>query len=330
MLSCLLVLGACSQAGQAQDAPEAMAAEKATVEVPVTRVVLFSSGVGYFEHDGRVSGDATAKLDFKTAQINDILKSMVLMDLDGGAISTVNYASQDPIARALKSFGVDLSGNPTLGQLLGQLRGVQVEIAGTPTITGKIISVETQVQVVGQPPAKIERELLNLLTERGMMAISLNEIRGIRLLDERLQGELNQALNLLADSRDTEKKAVEIHFAGEGERKIVIGYVVESPVWKTSYRLLLPDKGGKAQMQGWAIVENTSDSDWKNVRLSLVSGRPVSFIQDLYQPLYIPRPVVQPDLYASLQPQMDTGGMAVEKAAQDSVAARSGSIEGGL
>jgi hypothetical protein len=98
-----------------------------------------------------------------------------------------------------------------------------------------------------------------------------------------------------------------IGFIGQGERRVRIGYVVETPIWKTSYRLILDGKVGK--LQGWAIVENQTDSDWNNVQLSLVSGRPISFVMDLYQPLYIPRPVIVPELYASLRPQRYEQGM---------------------
>ena len=62
-------------------------------------------------------------------------------------------------------------------------------------------------------------------------------------------------------------------------------------------------------MQGWAVVENPSDEDWKDVRMSLVSGRPISFQMDLYQPLYVPRPVVEPELFASLRPPTYSGDM---------------------
>ena len=82
-----------------------------------------------------------------------------------------------------------------------------------------------------------------------------------------------------------------------------MGYIQETPVWKTTYRLVLRDKE-KPFLQGWAIVENTSEEDWNNVNLTLVSGRPISFTMDLYQPLYVPRPVEQLNLYASLRPQV--------------------------
>ena len=77
---------------------------------------------------------------------------------------------------------------------------------------------------------------------------------------------------------------------------------MENPIWKTSYRLVLSARRGKPFLQGWAMVENPTDEDWKDVRMALVSGRPISFQMDLYQPLYVPRPVVQPELYTSLGP----------------------------
>src|SRR5207248_1959272 len=110
----------------------------------------------------------------------------------------------------------------------------------------------------------------------------------------------------------TQRKAVSITFAGEGEREVRVGYVTEAPMWKTSYRLVL-GKDGKPQLQGWAIVENPSDEDWKQVGIALVSGRPISFRMDLYQPLYVPRPLVEPELFASLRPPTYEGDMAAKK-----------------
>ena len=100
-------------------APATQPAAKPT-DVPVKVVVLFSSGVGYFEHIGTVKGDSSTELRFKTQQINDILKSLVLQDVDGGKVSAVTYPSQDPVAKTLKSFQVDITGNPPLADLLNQ------------------------------------------------------------------------------------------------------------------------------------------------------------------------------------------------------------------
>jgi hypothetical protein len=110
-------------------ATQPAAAADAPQGVPVAQVVLFSSGVGYFEHAGTVQGDAQTELRFKTEQINDILKSLLVQDLDGGKVTTITYPSQDPVERTLASFQVNISGNPPLAELLNQLRGAQVELS---------------------------------------------------------------------------------------------------------------------------------------------------------------------------------------------------------
>ena len=109
-------------------AAQTSVAAPATAQVPVTKVVLFSSGVGYFEHSGSVTGNSSTQLRFKTSQINDILKSLVLQDQDGGRVGAITYPSQDPLAKTLKSFQVDITQNPSLAQLLNQLRGARVPV----------------------------------------------------------------------------------------------------------------------------------------------------------------------------------------------------------
>src|SRR5215470_13856222 len=221
----------------------------------LSRIALFNSGVGYFQSDGTVDGDAASELRFRTGQINDIIKSLVLQDFDGGTIQAVQYPSRDPIDKTLKSFGVDITGKPTLGQLLDQLRGVEVEIAAPAAAKGLILGVEKQRIEVG------------------------------------------------------DKKNVTLNFAGKGKRRVRVGYMLEAPIWKTSYRLVLADDK-KPYLQGWATVENTTEEDWKDVKLSLVSGRPISFIMDLYSPIYIPRPKEELELYASLRPPTYEGAVA--------------------
>ena len=133
----------------------------------------------------------------------------------------------------------------------------------------------------------------------------------VRFLSPALEGELRKALEALAQGHDAQKKAVSLRFAGQGRRRVRVGYVAEAPVWKTSYRLVLDPKGsGKPFLQGWAAVDNASDEDWRGVRMALVAGRPVSFRMDLYTPLYVPRPLVEPELFASLRPPTYEGNMA--------------------
>jgi hypothetical protein len=312
-------------------ATTAGATTKPAADVPVRAVALFSSGVGYFEHFGTVKGDGSTELRFKTEQINDILKSLVLQDLDGGRVSTITYPSQDPISKTLKSFQVDITGNPPLADLLNQLRGATVQVLfGTEELRGVVLGVEEKQQKVGDGDGAevVKTHVLNLLQGGTIRSIPLPEVRTLTLDDPELQEELTRALTALAQARDQDKKPVQINFMGDGDRRVRLGYVVETPIWKTSYRLILdarkPDEKNSAatqpaadgKLQGWAIVENQTDNDWNNIQLSLVSGRPISFVMDLYQPLYIPRPVVQPELYASLRPQTYDDGLREAKEAE--------------
>ena len=141
-------------------------------------------------------------------------------------------------------------------------------------------------------------------------ALKLSDVQRVRFLNPTLEGELRKALETLTQSHDTQKKAVSLTFQGQGRREVRVSYVVENPIWKTSYRLVLSTKkDGKPTLQGWAIVDNASEEDWRDVRMALVSGRPISFQMDLYQPLYVARPVVEPELFASLRPPTYAGAM---------------------
>lgn len=270
--------------------------------VPIRRIVLFNSGVGFFEHGGSVEGDASVELKFNTGDVNDLLKSMVLEDRGGGEISTVTYASRDPVTRTLKTFAVDLTENPSLADLLKQVRGERIEVEAPNKIAGRLVSVETRTRKVGDDEV-LAYDVLNVLAESGLRSVSLENIASIRLLNPTLNAELQQALEILATANDTDKKSVTLQFRGKGERPVRIGYIQEMPVWKTSYRLVLDEKK-QPFLQGWAIVENTTEADWSNVDLTLVSGRPISFRMDLYQPLYVNRPLVVPELYSSLTPKV--------------------------
>ena len=278
-----------------------LAAASAPAVLPVSKIVLYASGVGYFQRDGHVESNQNLSLRFKIRDINDLLKSLVVQDFDGGQVAAVTYDSREPITTALKSFAIDLTANPTLGQLLNQLRGEQVEVSTPNPVRGAIVGVEKKRERVGQEEV-VETEYLTLYTRDGLRSIALPQVQRLVLTQERLNTELQQALGVLAAGHDTQKKTVSLDFAGSGRRRVRVAYITETPVWKTSYRLVLSDAEDPF-LQGWAIVENTTDEDWEAVQLSLVSGRPVSFAMDMYTPLYVERPVVVPELYASLRPQ---------------------------
>ena len=290
--------------------------------LPITRVVLFSSGVGYFQREGSVEGNARIDLQFPIGDVNDLLKSLVLQDLGKGKIGAVNYDGQDPVDKTLRSFAVDLTGNPSFGELLNQARGEKVEVtmqqtaASQPgTMTGVVMGMEAQMQPNG-PTSLHEVHLLNVVCAEGLRSVNLRDVQRIRFLNPRIEGELRKALDVLATSHDSLKKQVSLNFKGEGKRPVRIGYVAENPIWKTSYRLSVDDdakKSVRAMLQGWAAVENVTDEDWNDVRVVLVAGRPISFQMDMYPPIFVPRPVVEPERFASLRSPSYTGALTRDK-----------------
>jgi hypothetical protein len=293
----------------ATPAPTTNETTAATPELPVAQAVLFSSGVGYFQREGIVDGTARVDLTFPVRDVNDLLKSMVVRDLDGGRVAAVSYDSNAPVEKTLTSFAINLTGNPSLAAILHQARGEKVEaVTGGGTYTGTVVGVERQKVAVGKET--MDCDVLNLSCADGLRSCKMLDVQRVRFLNPIMESELRKALETLAQSHDTQKKAVSINFVGEGKRNVRVGYVVENPIWKTSYRLVLgKEKDAKPYLQGWAVVENVSDEDWKDVRVALVSGRPISFQMDLYQPLFVPRPTVVPELFASMQPRVYSGDL---------------------
>jgi hypothetical protein len=310
-LAAVLFLVAPIVRGQpAKPAPKPAAPEvkqPPAVDLPVTRVVLFTAGIGYFHREGDVTGDARLDLRFDEADVNDLLKSLVVADGGGGKARAVTYDNRLPVEFTLKGFAVDVTENPTVGQLIHQVRGEKLEVTdkGGVVTTGSVVSVEKPTPpAMGPDPG----ELVNLLTEDGLQTVELKQLKKIKFVRPELQAEFKKALELLASSRGDNKKTVSVVFSGQGKRHVAVGYVTEAPLWKASYRLTVGEKGA-AKIQGWAAVENTTDEDWTNVKVGLVAGRPMTFQMDLYDPLFVPRPTVEPELFASLRPPMYQGGL---------------------
>ncbi|TVS00991.1 MAG: hypothetical protein EA423_10720 [Phycisphaerales bacterium] len=295
----------------------AMAAQDGAADLPITQITLYRSGVGHFVRQGFVEGDADLQIRFHAEQINDVLKSMYLLDLGGGRIETVGYTSNAPLERRLGSFLIDISDSPSLHQLLDRLRGVPVKLETTDrTVEGKVLAIEHRQRPVGD--RLVATPYVNLLTSAGIRSIQVESITSMQITDEKLARELERALLAIAEHRTDDVKSVDIAFRGEGRRSAVVGYVQEAPVWKTSYRLILPESDGNGQphMQAWAIVENTTDEDWTDVRLSLASGQPVAFRMDLYEPLFVERPMVAVPAAANLRPRVYDAGVATAEARQ--------------
>ncbi|MFN0131847.1 MAG: hypothetical protein ACKVW3_04830 [Phycisphaerales bacterium] len=303
--------------------------------LPIKSITLYRSGVGYFERRGLVDGERTVQLRFATDQINDILKSMViLIDPDGGRVASVGYGSKEPLDRRLASFGVNIGDNPSAGEILNRLRGSPVKLVTEEgDVSGTIMNVERRPTVLAGPKeggSQTVHDLpwINLVTPKGVQSVNLTRVRGFEILDKDLAGELNKALAALAEHRADRVKSVDVAFANQGAKPVVVAYVHEMPVWKTSYRLVLPETAGGGEgmkkdakeqagsptIQGWALVENTTDEDWQDVRLSLVAGRPVSFQMDLYEPLHVARPEVPVPTVPGVMPRIYAGGENFDRA----------------
>jgi Carboxypeptidase regulatory-like domain len=276
---------------------------------PLRRVTLYKHGVGYFERQGKVNGDQQVTFLFDAAQMNDVLKSLVALDLgkgsERGKISAVTFDSIKPVDKRLEEFGISLDSTNGMGltSLLGQLKGARVEVRAGPTsAAGVIVGIEKRARTQGAE--KIETQELVMVSDGGeLRSVPLDQIRGIKLLDAKLREDLEQYLSILQSTIHKNLRKLTISATGQGERDLFLSYVVEAPVWKTTYRVVL-DAKSKPFMQGWALVDNVQDEDWNDVTLSLVSGAPVSFIQDLQQPRYKQRPVVAMPDDVTVAPQI--------------------------
>lgn len=274
--------------------------------LPLTRVILYSNGVAYFERRGTVRGHAEINLAFKQSQVDDILKSLVVLDLGKGRIGAVSYNSSAPPSARLGEipFTVEAATNSStmggMSSVLRQLQGAKVAITtNTSTATGSILTVEER-RTAELLPART----LIISTEKGeLQSFDLSEVHSIKILDEGSKHDLSEFANATASARRRDSKTISITSDGEGAREMVVSYTVDAPIWKTNYRVVL-DKDGKPFFQGWAIVDNVSEEDWSNVQLSLVSGSPISFIQPVQQPLYRHRPVVPIKESVHLKPQI--------------------------
>src|SRR5271166_5839503 len=299
---------AAANRGMTEDRGSGESAEK----LPVRRVVLYKNGVGYFEHLGHVRGSQEVHIDFTSAQLNDVLKSLTVLDLDGGRISGVDYNSEAPLARRLATLRLALGERPTVSEFLGALRGARVEVrsGAGPALTGKLLSVERKTR--NATNWTVETDEISLISDGGeVRTVDLNPATSVRIIDKDLQVEVGRYLGLIASSRDQDVRRMTISTAGSGERKLYVSYISEVPIWKTTYRIVLPTKAEKKPLlQGWAIVDNTVGEDWNNVELSLVAGAPHSFIQQLSEPFYGRRPVVPLPESVQLSPQTHSSALS--------------------
>jgi len=289
-------------------------AGESAARLPVTRVILYKNGVGYFEHSGHVRGSQDVNVDFTTAQLNDVLKSLTVLDLGKGRITGVSYNSTAPLEHRLGSLRLPVGENPTTAQFLDALRGARVEVrSGSASASGRLLSIEErEVPGKGQPATgdgdsqsnrTVSVTQISLVSDGGEVRVfDLTPATSVRITEKDVNEEIGKYLGLVASTRDQDVRRMTISTAGNGERDLLVSYISEVPVWKSTYRIVIPNEG-KPLLQGWAIVDNTVGEDWKNVELSLVAGAPQSFVQELSQPYYTRRPVVPLPENAMLTPQ---------------------------
>jgi hypothetical protein len=271
------------------------------MSLPIRRVVLYKHGVGYFERRGKVRGSETLHFDFKARDMNDVLKSMTVLDLSGGSVSAVSYDSTKPLAQLLKEATLRIPDSGSLTALLGQVKGtrVRLRVGKEPQVEGLIVGLESLAVVVDK--TAVQRPFLTLLVGVSLRSFDLLDVAELTLLDDTVREDLEFYLATVLSSYKKDTKRLSVLTAGEGDRELFVSYVLEAPVWKTSYRILL-EEGRKPLLQGWAVVDNTGDEDWEAVDLALIAGLPVSFVHDLYSPRYLQRPVVAVRTEAAVAP----------------------------
>ncbi len=317
------------------------ATSASSVRLPVKRVVLYKNGVGYFEHSGRVNGNADVSIDFTTAQLNDVLKSLTALDLGKGRITGIAYNSIAPINKRLGALRLPLGEDTTTAQFLDAMRGARIEVhSGTLSAQGRLLSVE-QRELAGKDDQKITVNQISLVSDSGeVRQFDLTPATSVRIVEKDLNDEVGRYMRLVASTRDQDVRRLTISTAGTGERELLVSYISEVPIWKCTYRIVVP-KDGKPLLQGWAIVDNTVGEDWDNVELSLIAGAPQSFVQDLSQPYYARRPVVPMPENVMMAPQTEeatlqqdkVGGMAEQvqvEAAAPSVDVRNRQLGGAI
>jgi len=288
------------------------------------RVVLYKSGVGYFEHDGHVRGNEGIDIDLTSSQLDDVLKSLTVLDLSGGSITGASYNSQDSASRQLQAMPVGVADKNSVQELLAGLRGARLEVR-TPSgaFTGRLLSVEQvqraensgdgQSDTDDKKTSAVIRNQIALMSDSGeLRSFGLDASTSLRFADRDLEQQLARALGLLDSTHQEDTRHLVLSTTGNGERQIRVSYISEVPVWKTTYRIVLPSatnsSGGNATLtkpllQGWAVVDNTVGEDWKDIELSLAAGAPQSFIQHISQPYYTKLPEVPMPSGVLLSPQ---------------------------
>lgn len=333
-ISLILALLACGFLhSHAQQMISASAPSNTAGRLPVRHVALYKNGVGYFQHDGHVRGDQKVTIDFTTAQLNDVLKSLTTIDLNGGHITGVSYNSTAPLGQRLDTLQIPLGEKTTTAEFLDALRGARVEVRnGASALSGRLLSVESvpsgrdkSDSEDAEKPEPRTQTRISVITDSGdLRSFNLTPATSVRLLDRELNQEVGHYLDLLSSTRAADVRKMTISTEGSGDRELMVSYISEVPVWKSTYRIVMPSgPDAKPLLQGWAVVDNTVGEDWDNVQLSLIAGAPQSFVQQISQQYYARRPEVGLPEMAMLTPQTHEETLEVKDIGETSALALS-------
>lgn len=280
----------------------------------LSRVLLSSGGVGYYEFEASVDGNAELSLQVRLDQVDDVLKSIVVFD-DQGGIGAIRLPGRQPLDQLFRDlpFRRDALASPVT--LLNALQGAVVTVAGPRPITGRILRVLPEREALPNGGGTIDRHRVTIVTDAGLQQFILEQANAIAFADPELQRQIDDALRATARHRAQDRRQLTVVSRGAGKRTVRVGYVTAAPLWKASYRLILSadDKSREALLQGWAVLENFSGRDWNDVDLTLVSGNPVTFRQALYQAYFVNRPEVPVEVLGRVLPKLDKGAVAVGK-----------------
>ena len=289
-------------------------------DLSLERIMLSSGGVGYFEYEAAVDGNATLKLDAPIEQVDDILKSLVVYD-DGGTTGEITLPGREPLTQSFVDLPFDRTALDSAPALLNALQGAELRVTGPKPMSGRLLRVVEETSR-GSDGLVIPRDRVTLLTDAGIEQFVLQDAVSVAFVDPDLQKKVGDALSRLASHRSDRRRQLTLETRGGGQRTVRVGYVVGVPLWKASYRLSLPaePQADRAHLQGWAILENFSGQDWRDVSLTLLSGNPVTFRQALFESYYVKRPSVPVEVAGRILPSPDTGTIAAEAPARDAAA----------
>lgn len=265
---------------------EAVPAADGTLDLD--RVVLYRNGVGYFERVGRLKGDVLT-IKCRKDQVNDILKSLTVVDKSTGQAVSVSMPL-DPQSWANAALATLAPGNGDLATILDRLRGTTVTVtADAKVVKGRILMVEA-IEDYDDDNAISDSRLI-LLDDDVVKTVMLSLVDRVVFEDEELSLQLNRTLDASSGEGMFQQVTVEVRLTGNDDHDLLISYVVPAPIWKPTYRVVLPeDPNGTALLQAWAVVDNLSGEDWYDVTLALTSGAPIAFRYDLHTPRILERP----------------------------------------